>query len=207
MWIIIKEFLVGSACDSVGREVAKNTKDPRFESSHRRNFINLFSINCIEKTKNKEKEAGNGTFLKKTSSSRTNSNRSRRPLNGASIARFPIHFTKSSKTFFQRMILFCLFACSACCLPTSQTKADIQFTTRVAQFEQLQLEQNIYSQQLLIAFKMAYSGGFRFPEKCILTLTTERSLCNCHSKKQICPNYWLSFFLNVGNAKLFRMLI
>ena len=65
MWIIIKEFLVGSACDSVGREVAKNTKDPRFESSHRRNFINLFSINCIEKTKNKEKEAGNGTFLKR----------------------------------------------------------------------------------------------------------------------------------------------
>ena len=35
----------------------------RFESSRRRIFIHLFTINCIEKTK-KKKEVGNGPFLK-----------------------------------------------------------------------------------------------------------------------------------------------
>ena len=46
-----------SGCGSVGRAVA-------FESSNWRNFIRIFTINCIEKTKMKKKEAGNCTFLK-----------------------------------------------------------------------------------------------------------------------------------------------
>ena len=47
--------------------LASDTRGPRFESSHRRNFIHVFTINCIEKTKIKIKEAGNCPFfLKKT---------------------------------------------------------------------------------------------------------------------------------------------
>ena len=36
---------------------------PRFESSHRQTFISD-TVNCIEKTRIKGKEAGNGLFLK-----------------------------------------------------------------------------------------------------------------------------------------------
>ena len=57
----------GSGCGAVGRAVAFNTRGPRFDSSHRLNFIeHLFIINSIEKTKINKKEAGNGPlFLKK----------------------------------------------------------------------------------------------------------------------------------------------
>ena len=41
----------GSGCGSVGRAVESNTRDTRFDSSHRQNFINLFTIKCIERTK------------------------------------------------------------------------------------------------------------------------------------------------------------
>ena len=47
-----------------GRAVAANTRDPRFESSHRQTFIeHLFPVNCVEKTKIKKKEAENGPFF------------------------------------------------------------------------------------------------------------------------------------------------
>ena len=47
--------MLGSGCGSVGRAVAADTRDPRFESSHRQN---LSTINCIEKTKIKKKRPG-----------------------------------------------------------------------------------------------------------------------------------------------------
>ena len=52
----------GSGCGSVGRAVASNTRGPKFESSHWHSFMQniLFTFNCIENTKIKEKEAGNG---------------------------------------------------------------------------------------------------------------------------------------------------
>ena len=61
--------MVGSGCGSVGRAVASNTRGPRFESSHRQKKLYIYWTFvycqlCIEKTK-KEKEAGNGPFLKK----------------------------------------------------------------------------------------------------------------------------------------------
>ena len=41
-----------AGCGAVGRAVAFKTRGPRFDSSHRQNFIeHLFIINCIEKTK------------------------------------------------------------------------------------------------------------------------------------------------------------
>ena len=50
----------------IGRAVAFNTRGPRFESSHRQNlYCTFFTINCIEKTKIKKKEAGNGPFFLK----------------------------------------------------------------------------------------------------------------------------------------------
>ena len=52
---------------SVGRAVASDTRDPQFESRHRQTFIeHLFNVNCVEKTKIKKKEAGNGHFKKTT---------------------------------------------------------------------------------------------------------------------------------------------
>ena len=61
----------GSGCGSVGRAVAFDTRGPRFESSHWQKFINiehLYTVNCVLKrrNKNKEKEAVNGPFFKKT---------------------------------------------------------------------------------------------------------------------------------------------
>ena len=62
----------GSGCGSVGRAVASDTRGSRFESSHWQTFISdiyLFTVNCIEKMKIKKKEAGNGPFfIKKTTS-------------------------------------------------------------------------------------------------------------------------------------------
>ena len=54
----------GSGCGSVGRVVAFDTRGPRFDSSHRQNFIeHLFIINCIEKTKINKKRPGMAHFL------------------------------------------------------------------------------------------------------------------------------------------------
>ena len=47
-----------SGCGSVGRVVASDTRGLQFESSHRQNFIHVFTINCIEKTKLKKKRPG-----------------------------------------------------------------------------------------------------------------------------------------------------
>ena len=45
-----------SGCGSVGRAVASITRDPWFESRHRRIFIEpLFAVNCVEKTKIRKK--------------------------------------------------------------------------------------------------------------------------------------------------------
>ena len=52
-------------CGSVGRAVASDTRGPRFKFSHRQKFIeHLFTVSCVEKTKIKKKEAGNGIFKK-----------------------------------------------------------------------------------------------------------------------------------------------
>ena len=51
----------GSGCGSVGRAVASDTRDTQFESSHWQTFIeHLLAVDCVEKTKIKKKEAGNG---------------------------------------------------------------------------------------------------------------------------------------------------
>ena len=58
---------MGSGCGSVGRGVASDTRGPRFESGHRQIFIfkeHLFTLNCVLKRQNKEKEARNGPFKK-----------------------------------------------------------------------------------------------------------------------------------------------
>ena len=56
---------MGSGCDSVGRAVASDTRDPRFKSSHWQTLIeHFFTANCVEKTKIKIKKAGNGPFKK-----------------------------------------------------------------------------------------------------------------------------------------------
>ena len=47
----------GSGCGSVCRAVASDTRDPRFESRQRQNFIYQF---YNRKDESKEKEAGNG---------------------------------------------------------------------------------------------------------------------------------------------------
>ena len=45
-----------SGCGSVGRVVASNSRGLRFESSHRqKSILNVFTVNCIEKTKIKKK--------------------------------------------------------------------------------------------------------------------------------------------------------
>ena len=58
--------MVGSGCGSVGRADAFETRGPRFDSSHRQNFIeHLFIINRIEKTKINKKRPGMEQFKKK----------------------------------------------------------------------------------------------------------------------------------------------
>ena len=67
----VKIQFQGSGCGSVGRAVTFDTRGPRFDSSHRQNFIeHLFIINCIEKTKINKKRPGMAHFLKKNSISR-----------------------------------------------------------------------------------------------------------------------------------------
>ena len=59
-----KLILKRSGCGSVGRAVAFDTRGPRFDSSHRQNFIeHLFIINCIEKTKIIKKRPGMAHFF------------------------------------------------------------------------------------------------------------------------------------------------
>ena len=75
-WIItIEQWLWLS-----GRAVASDTRDPLFESSQWLTFIeHLFTFNCVEKIKNKEKEARKWhIFLHKT----------KRTIKGATIARW-----------------------------------------------------------------------------------------------------------------------
>ena len=55
---------MGSGCGSVGRAVASDTRGLRFESSNQQTFNHIIIINCIEKTKIKKTEAGNGPFKK-----------------------------------------------------------------------------------------------------------------------------------------------
>ena len=56
---------LGSGCDSVGRAVASNTRDPQCESSPRQKFKkNKFTLNCW-KDENKQKRGGIGPFFKK----------------------------------------------------------------------------------------------------------------------------------------------
>ena len=61
--VLTIQATVGSGCGSVGRTVASDTRDPRFESSHRQKFVNCQL--CIEKTKIKKKRPGMA-HLKKT---------------------------------------------------------------------------------------------------------------------------------------------
>ena len=56
-----------SGCSSVGRAVATNTRGLLFESSYRLSFINLFTLNCMEKTKIKKKRPGMANLKKTTS--------------------------------------------------------------------------------------------------------------------------------------------
>ena len=58
--------MVGSGCGVVDRGVASDTRGPGFESSHRQLLLNIYLLLTVcRKDKNKEKEAGNGPFLKK----------------------------------------------------------------------------------------------------------------------------------------------
>ena len=54
-----------TGCDTVGRAVASDTRNPRFESCHRQNLYVHFQLfwNCLEKTTVNQKEAGNAHFL------------------------------------------------------------------------------------------------------------------------------------------------
>ena len=58
-------FDLGSVCGSDGRPVAFDARGPRLESSHRQTLIldnYLFTVNCIKKTKIKNKKAGMAHF-------------------------------------------------------------------------------------------------------------------------------------------------
>ena len=62
--------VLGSGCGSVGRVVAFETRGLQYNSSHRQNFIehlllNLFIINCIEKTKINKLKLGMALVFKK----------------------------------------------------------------------------------------------------------------------------------------------
>ena len=55
---------MGSGCGSVGRAIASDSRGPLFVSSHQHDLYRAITVNFIEKTKIKRKEAGNGPFLK-----------------------------------------------------------------------------------------------------------------------------------------------
>ena len=57
--LIFSSHWIGSDCCSVGRVVASTTRGPWFESSHCKfNIEHLFTVNCIEKMKIKNKRPG-----------------------------------------------------------------------------------------------------------------------------------------------------
>ena len=57
---------LGSGCGAVDRAVTSDTRGPRFESTHRQLLLNIYLLLTVcRKDENKEKEAGNGQFLKK----------------------------------------------------------------------------------------------------------------------------------------------
>ena len=51
---------LSSGCGSVGKAVASDTRGPQIESGHRQ----IFTVNCIEKTKIKKKRPGKAHFSK-----------------------------------------------------------------------------------------------------------------------------------------------
>ena len=56
-----KKIVVDSGCEAVGSAVASDTRGPRFKSSQRQTFrsdIYLSTVNCIKKTKIREKRPG-----------------------------------------------------------------------------------------------------------------------------------------------------
>ena len=55
---------LGSGCGSVGRMVASDSRGPQFESSHCKNLHCTFTVNCIEKTKIKNKRPEWSIFKK-----------------------------------------------------------------------------------------------------------------------------------------------
>ena len=59
----VKDMHWGGGCGSVGRTVAYNTRGPRFESSHRKNFICTF-CQLIEKSKINKTGPWNGPIKK-----------------------------------------------------------------------------------------------------------------------------------------------
>ena len=55
---------LGSGCGSVGRAVASKSRCPQFESRHRQKFkLNIFSVNCFEKTKIKKRGREGPIFI------------------------------------------------------------------------------------------------------------------------------------------------
>ena len=57
--------MVELGSDCVGRAVASDSRDPRFESRHQQTFIeHLFIVKCVERTKIKNKEAEMATLLR-----------------------------------------------------------------------------------------------------------------------------------------------
>ena len=57
---------MGSGCGAIGRAVASDIRGPGFESSDRQLLMNIYLLLTVRrKDENKEKEAGNGPFLKK----------------------------------------------------------------------------------------------------------------------------------------------
>ena len=62
-----KKPVMGSGCGSVGRAVASVTRGPWFESSHPQTLIWTFIclLSIVLKRRNKEKEAGNGPYMKR----------------------------------------------------------------------------------------------------------------------------------------------
>ena len=65
----------GNGCGSVGRAVASNSRGPGSNPVIGKKLYWSFTVNCFEKTKNKEKEAENCPFLERKLTVSTNPNR------------------------------------------------------------------------------------------------------------------------------------
>ena len=71
LFTVLNKLEQGSGCGSVGRAVASDPRSPRFESCPWQKFkLNIFTVNCIEKTKIKKK-GREGPILKKQKQART----------------------------------------------------------------------------------------------------------------------------------------